>query len=143
MIFHPAFSCFVFSRQKHGLDRDQMAGKIKCNQYIIASSSLPSSVSVDEDKTPLSPSDTAYSSPSTSTVGSTRCPTCLVDFFNYRGLQQHLQVSPRCRIGYLCLKCKVSSSLFSGFVKINDTLKKCCLVAYTVDVISYWLLQEI
>ncbi|RUS70329.1 hypothetical protein EGW08_021909, partial [Elysia chlorotica] len=78
--------------------------KANCERHL----SLPTSPSADEDKSLAHPYGSATSSPSPSTASNTCCPACHVDFFNFRGLEQHLQVSPSCRMGYLCLKCKVS-----------------------------------
>ncbi|GFN79225.1 ras-responsive element-binding protein 1 [Plakobranchus ocellatus] len=105
-------NCERHLRKKHGLDRDQLAGKIKCNQYIITSSSIEDALTddaaskADPGISPV-PSLTPFSRAG---AGDTECPACHVDFFNLRGLQQHLQVSSQCRMGYLCLMCKVTFS---------------------------------
>lgn len=78
-------NCERHLRQKHGFERDQMTGKIKCNQYIISSSSSSASTLVDDIsiKSELSPS-------------------------NYPSLISSTRNDGHSKMGYQCVKCKVT-----------------------------------
>ncbi|XP_005101567.2 uncharacterized protein LOC101861292 [Aplysia californica] len=81
-------NCERHLRQRHGLHKDQLHEYLTSNKYVIASRSL-------------SPSD----SPTPQSFHETVCKSCGLDCVNSKGLRQHLQNAPDCRMGFICKKC--------------------------------------